>query len=146
MADAAAVADGVEEAAVAGVTRVAAGQRVTETRLLVRDAATRRAHGPTLQLQRCRRVLTTQTHCESELHIRPRPSYIRPHPPHIKSHPPHVRPHPPRHTSPTGSDPPQSRQVRGRGHVQRRGRGFSLHDKPNINICVCSSDNCLYGH
>lgn len=52
----AAVADGVVEAAVAGVTGVAAGQRVTQTELLVRDAAARGTHGSALQLQR-RQVL-----------------------------------------------------------------------------------------
>lgn len=52
----AAVADGVVEAAVAGVTGVAAGQRVTKTELLVRDATAGGAHGSALQLQR-RRVL-----------------------------------------------------------------------------------------
>lgn len=57
MADAAAVADGVEEAAVAGVTEVTARQLVTQTRLLVRDAAPRRAHGATLELRCCRHVL-----------------------------------------------------------------------------------------
>lgn len=54
----AAIADSVEEAAVASVTGVAAGQRVTQTGLLVRDAAPRGAHGPALQLLR-RRILTT---------------------------------------------------------------------------------------
>lgn len=53
-----AIADGVEEAAVAGVTGVAAGQRVTQTGLLMRDAATWGAHGPALQLPR-RCILTT---------------------------------------------------------------------------------------
>ncbi|TNN31243.1 hypothetical protein EYF80_058606 [Liparis tanakae] len=54
----AAVAVGVEEAAVAGVTGVAAGQRVAQARLLVGDAAARRAHGAALELHR-RRVLGT---------------------------------------------------------------------------------------
>ena len=58
VADSATVADGVEEATVTGVTGVAAGQRVTQTRLLVRDAAPRWTHGPTLQLQGCWGVLT----------------------------------------------------------------------------------------
>ena len=46
---AAAVADGVEEAAVARVARVAAGQLVAQARLLVRDAAAGGPHGPELQ-------------------------------------------------------------------------------------------------
>ena len=41
VADSAAVADGIEEATVAGVTGVTAGQRVTQTGLLVGDASTR---------------------------------------------------------------------------------------------------------
>lgn len=45
MANPAAIADGVEEAAVAGVAGVAAGQRVTQTGLLVWDAAPWRTHG-----------------------------------------------------------------------------------------------------
>lgn len=50
VANSAAVADGVEEAAVAGVTGITTGKRVAQTGLLVRDAATRWTHGPTLQL------------------------------------------------------------------------------------------------
>ena len=46
---AAAVADGVEEAAVARVARVAAGQLVAQARLLVGDAAPGGPHGPELQ-------------------------------------------------------------------------------------------------
>ena len=57
VADTAAVADSIEEAAVAGVTGVATWQRVPETGLLMRDAAARRAHGTPLQLQGGRRVL-----------------------------------------------------------------------------------------
>lgn len=58
MADPAAIADGVEEAAVAGVAGVAARKRVTQTGLLVRDATPWRTHGPALKLPR-RRILTT---------------------------------------------------------------------------------------
>lgn len=45
-----AIADGIEEAAVAGVAGVAAGQRVTQTRLLVWDTTAWGTHGPALQL------------------------------------------------------------------------------------------------
>lgn len=41
MANSAAVADGVEKAAVAGVTGITTGKWVAQTGLLVRDAATR---------------------------------------------------------------------------------------------------------
>lgn len=41
VANSAAVADGVEEAAVAGVTGITTGKWVAQTGLLVRDAATR---------------------------------------------------------------------------------------------------------
>lgn len=45
VANPAAIADGIEEAAVAGVAGVAAGQRVTQTGLLVWDATPWRTHG-----------------------------------------------------------------------------------------------------
>lgn len=40
------------------------------------------------------------------------------------------KPHPPRRRTlrPSGSDPPPSRRVGGRGHAQGRGRGFGLQD------------------
>lgn len=52
MSNPAAITDGVEEAAVAGVAGVAAGQRVTQAGLLVWDATSWGTHGPTLHLPR----------------------------------------------------------------------------------------------
>lgn len=57
MAYSATVANGIEEAAIAGVTGVTAGQRVAQTGLLVGDATTRWTHGPLLQLHGCRPFL-----------------------------------------------------------------------------------------
>lgn len=58
VAHTAAVANSVEEAAVAGVAEVTAGEGGAQTGLLVGDAAARRAHGTLLELKHRRRVLT----------------------------------------------------------------------------------------
>lgn len=116
MAHRAAVADGVVEAAVAGVAGVAAGQRVAQTELLVGDAAAGGAHGPTLQLQHRRRILQDPKKTGQRTGGRQDPVAESNPAPHCWSPPP------------SGSHLPLSPWARGRGLEQGWGRGFSLQN------------------
>lgn len=125
VAHSAAVADGVEEAAVAGITGVTAGQRVTQTGLLVRDATPRRAHGPALQLP-CHCILRTGSNVQKQ--VTDHRWALNCSKKLLKFTAFEKKLHPLHHKSLHQSErrPPRSRQAGGRAHAEGWGRGFSL--------------------